>query len=60
MHTDSHEISHSLVPWSNGDQGVLELLTVLVHSEVHRAAKRRELRLAEAWLHHALSGGRQE
>src|SRR5262245_642370 len=35
----SHEITHLLLAWSDGDEAALELLTPLVHAELHRLAK---------------------
>jgi RNA polymerase sigma factor (TIGR02999 family) len=36
----THEITQLLVAWNQGDQAALELLSPLVHRELHRLAKR--------------------
>jgi RNA polymerase sigma-70 factor, ECF subfamily len=35
----SHEITHLLLAWSDGDQAALEQLTPLVHAELYRLAR---------------------
>ncbi|HSF22907.1 MAG TPA: ECF-type sigma factor, partial [Blastocatellia bacterium] len=36
----THEITHLLVAWNNGDRLALDQLTPLVHKELHRIARR--------------------
>ena len=38
--SSTHEITQLLVAWNNGDQLALEQLTPLVHTELHRIARR--------------------
>ena len=40
MTPSTHEITQLLLAWGDGDQTALEKLAPLVHSELHRLAKR--------------------
>src|SRR5215510_7884956 len=43
----SHEVTHLLLAWSDGDQSALEKLTPLVYAELHKIAKRHMRRQGE-------------
>lgn len=38
--SSSHNVTHLLIAWNNGDQSALEQLVPMVHAELHRLARR--------------------